>query len=420
MPRARRPIAALAAACLLLALATDVAGAASTVEVRIEGRTETIFEGPVRTEPRQVQAASDTQPRRCDGINPLVPENVVPAPTPTSASVDAMELIGEPFDARWYPGFEDYFVTRWGPDREENGMSWGIAVNDVFTSVGGCQYQLDEGDEALWVYDAFGGRPLLELVPPSYAAGPRPLTATAELGIPFPVEVLAFADGAEGAPPPAPGRSGSAPFEGAAVAPVLTDAKGFQQIDTASAETVTTNSAGQASIAFAEPGWHRIKATVPGSGGAEEAIRSNRLDVCVPPPGAAGCGEVPADDRVRSLPRPEPPRGSTAGPPAPPVADRVRLTKPRLERGRIGNGRIGVSWRVLSAGIGIARWTVSSQAVGRPGARWVRRATGVAATSALLRLPAGTHRLRLLVTDLLGRTTTIAIGRVAIPDGRRR
>jgi hypothetical protein len=423
MPRARRPIAALAAACLLLALATDVAGAASTVEVRIEGRTETIFEGPVRAEPRQVQAASDTEPRRCDGINPLVPENIVPAPTPTSASVDAMELIGEPFDARWYPGFEDYFVTRWGPDREENGMSWGIAVNNVFTQVGGCQYQLDDGDEALWIYDAFGGRPRLALLPPGYGAGPRPLTATAALGVPFEVEVVSYDDGAEGTPPPSPGRGGSAPFEGAAVAPVLTSAKGFERIDTASAEAVTTDAEGKASLTFGAPGWHRIKATVPGVSGAEEAIRSNRLDICVPAPGAGDCGEPPPEDRVRSLFSPPPPPSPTptalAGPPSA-GPDPVRLGALRLDRRALARGRVGVSWEVVSAGVGIERWAVSSRLIGRSAARWVKRAAGAAATSARLRLPPGAYRLRLTVTDRLGRATTIAIGRVAVPDARPR
>ena len=58
------------------------------------------------------------------------------------------------------PRFDDYFITRFGPDAQERRASpGGVLVNNTFTNVGGCQYQLDEGDEVLWVYDAFSGRP---------------------------------------------------------------------------------------------------------------------------------------------------------------------------------------------------------------------------------------------------------------------
>ena len=47
---------------------------------------------------------------------------------------------------------------------------------------------------------------------------------------------------------------------------MTTSAKGFERVDTASAATVTTDSAGKASVTFTTPGWHRIKATVPAAG----------------------------------------------------------------------------------------------------------------------------------------------------------
>ena len=95
---------------------------------------------------------------------------------PTSAAADAMPIIGESFDGQWYNQFEDYFLTRLGPDAEDEaaGKYWGMLVNNIFTSVGGCQYQLDGGDEVLWVYDAFDGRPFLALYPAAvnYTSGP--------------------------------------------------------------------------------------------------------------------------------------------------------------------------------------------------------------------------------------------------------
>ena len=30
-----------------------------------------------------------------------------------------MSLIGETFDGQWYPGYDDYFITRWGPDEQD-------------------------------------------------------------------------------------------------------------------------------------------------------------------------------------------------------------------------------------------------------------------------------------------------------------
>ena len=292
----------------------SVAQAAQTqVNVRIEGREETLFEGPVLVESDGVRASSDAQSRNCNGINSLDPLNVTPAPTPTAASADALGLIGETFDGQWYPGFNDYFITRWGPDLQSPGEAayWGILVNDTFTNVGGCQYQLDGGDEVLWVYDAFKGRPDLALFPEAanYATGPRPLTATVALNQPIAVEAVAFEDNEENNPAAAPGRTGSTPIANAEIAPVLTSAKGFERVNTKSSATVKSNVGGKATLTFNEPGWYRVKATIA-EGGVENAIRSNRLDICVTGgaptkalEGATGCNELPAADRVRVAPR---------------------------------------------------------------------------------------------------------------------
>ncbi len=304
----RTAIATLTITTLIMALAASAAQATPTqVNVRIEGKSETLFEGPILTEGHEIEASSDTQERPCDGVNPNDPENTTPGPTPTAASVDAMSLIGETFDGVWYGGsLDDYFLTRWGPDAQNTaqGEYWGILVNNVFTSVGGCQYELSTNDEVLWAYNAFASRPLLALFAAAagYTSGARPLTATAELGKPFEVEVVDYADQNEAKPPADPERTGSSPYEGADVSPVRTSAKGFETVETASPETVKTNAKGKASITFTTPGWHRIKATAVNAGGEEDAIRSNHLDVCVPDAGTSGCGEPPAEDQVRIPP----------------------------------------------------------------------------------------------------------------------
>lgn len=346
-----RSIATLAVASLITIpiFAASVAQASPTqVNVRIEGKTKTLFEGPILTEGHDVHssepdggnAAEDVQEHPCDGINPNDPEKVTPGPTPTAAAVDAMSLIGETeqLDGQWYPGLEDYFVKRWGSEEEnaeKEGKSWGLNVNNVFTNVGGCQYELSAGDEFLWIFNAFESRPILGLFATSedYISGERPLTATAQLGKPFEVEVAAYDAHAEDQPPASPERTSAntKPYQGADVSPVSTSEKGFETVATASLETVITNNEGKASIVFTTPGWHRIKAgTALNEKGEEKAIRSNRLDVCVPAADEISCGNPPAEDSVRALPQylephheetpstgePPPAAGSSATPPS--------------------------------------------------------------------------------------------------------
>ncbi len=433
----QKTIATFAVALLFTTFAVPAVQAAPTqVTLRIEGRSETLFEGPLLTEGHNVRASSDTKApksgRRCNGLNNG--QNLTPGPTPTAAAVGAMALLGEDFDGDWYAEpFEDYFVTRWGPDdqNEALGEYWGIVVNNVFTGVGGCQYKLDGGDEVLWTYDAFKNRPRLALYPADYTGGPRLLTATAELGQPFEVDVVAWGSYAEGTPPAQPQRTGSEPFEGAEVAPVVAAPGGYELVDTDSPEAVETDGDGEATIVFSDPGWHRLKATRIVAG-KEVVVRSNRLDVCVPEPAASDCGDPPPDDLVRGPWVPLEEEDETPDPidvppvqvvpnPAPsgsrPSGDRQVLVElQRLDRRRLDRGLVGVSWRVLDPGVGLAKWAISSRMLGRKGARYVTRASGRSGTSATLRLPlAAAYRLRFTVADALGRSSSTSIGKVQVP-----
>jgi uncharacterized protein DUF4430 len=434
----RRSIAAFLVASFFIVPAAPLAQATPTqVNVRIEGKAETVFEGPVLTDVHRVKDSNDSQWRRCNGITALNP-SAVPGVVPTSASSDAMRIVGETFDGLWYSQWEDYFVERWGPDAQEAGsfQYWGVLVNNSFTDVGGCQYQLDAGDEVLWVYDAFHDKSRLMLYPADYPGGPLPQSGTATLNQPFEVEVDAWTSSNEVAPPPSPTRS-TTPYPGAEVAPVETSAKGFQKVNVASPKTVVTDANGRASITFTEPGWHRIKATDV-AGATEIAVRSNRLDVCVPEPPANDCGAPPADAAVRMPPPPlpgeleeaaeeespaesQPPGGGSQGGATSyslPAADarQVRLQSLRLDRSRIVRGLVKVSWQVLDAGVGVAGWTIASKTLGRKGERWVIRVSGRDRTSARFRLPAGAgYLLRLTVVDVLGRGATGPLGRVRVP-----
>jgi hypothetical protein len=438
----RTIFATLLVASLFSILTVAAAQAAPTeVDVRIEGKSETLFEGPIWTEGHDVKASSDSEERSCDGTNNG--QHPTPGPTPTAAAADAMSIIGETFDGQWYPSFDDYFITRWGPDAQSAaaGAYWGVLVNNVFTSIGGCQYELGPENEVLWDYNAFQGKPFLALLPASagYAAGIRPLTATAEIGRPFEVEVDGYGDVKEGTPPARPERSGSAPYEGADVSPVQTSAKGFERVEAASPATVTTGQNGRASITFTEPGWHRIQASAVNGKGEEEAVRSNRLDVCVtgessspataPLEGAVNCSQLPAGDEVRTPPQPkaevkhEEPASSaapadtastTATQPAP-VTSPPSVQTPRLDGQGAARGLVGVSWQVLEAGVGVRSWTIASKMLGASGG-YVTRATGTSATAALVKLPAGdVYELQFTVTDDLGRAASTHIANVLVP-----
>lgn len=313
--------AALAAGCLWAAVPAEAAP--TQVSVRIEGRSHTLFEGPIVTEGHAVSSfkadggssSEDLAEHACDGINPADPETTVPGPVPTAAAVDALSVIGETqaMAGQWYPGTSDYFVRQWGGEAENaesEGRSWGLRVNNVLTKVGGCQFVVAAGDEVLWVYDSSPSRPVLALLPTAahYTEGERPLTANATAGKPFEVEVLAYTHG-ESSPPAHPSRAGAAPFAKADVSPVSTNEKGFQTVELESAATVITNAEGRASVTFTTPGWHRLKAGTPvdHETGEETAVRSNRLDVCVSAGGEGGCGPAPAEDAVRVPSRYAPP-----------------------------------------------------------------------------------------------------------------
>jgi hypothetical protein len=283
--RKRAIAVALSMFGVALIWSTGASAALTELTVRIEGAEQTLFEGPIETEGHDVKAASDTSSRRCDATN--ADAHPEPGPTPTAASVDAMELAGEDFDGEWYPGFDDYFIQRWGPDRELAPAYWGILVNGVFTPVGGCQFKATAGDEVLWAYDAFNGRQLLWLSAADDLGFPAAPTAHVEVGEPLELKV-------ESGEQPS-----TAAAAGIAVASVSTAAgSGYQTVEVINPAAVSTDAAGEASITFSTPGWHRIKAQKE-----DGFLRSNRLDICVEAESGDGCGALPADAAVRVAPR---------------------------------------------------------------------------------------------------------------------
>lgn len=153
--RVRVIVIAVAASLVLagnVAFAAPGGLAPAVVHVRVEGATSTIVEGFVFTNGHTVTTASGGS-QMCDGTNNGV--NPTPGPSATAALDDDAEFGGFDWDGTFSAGFDDYFITRIGPDTQTATAFWGILLNDQFTSVGGYQQRVGPGDEVLFAYDAF-------------------------------------------------------------------------------------------------------------------------------------------------------------------------------------------------------------------------------------------------------------------------
>lgn len=293
-------VAALILISAFLSLGGAAAAAPTEVTVRIEGEAKTLFEGPVLTDGHDIRAASDHADRPCDGTNGGA--NPTPGPTATAAAVDAMAIAGEDFDGRWFAGYEDYYIERWGPDRESfegAGDFWGLLVGDALSSVGGCQLRLNGGDEVLWAYDAFDpGRPFLRLAPAGEEPG-EPVHVDA--GEPLELVVSERVHGGTLGVRPNP-----EPAAGVPVRLVSTDPG--TRFQTPGATLAVSAADGSAPVAFDSPGWRRLKAADDGG-----YVRSNRIDVCVRPGPGGGCGPPPPDAVLRVPPAAPPPGLGNSG-----------------------------------------------------------------------------------------------------------
>ncbi len=221
----------------LVACATAQA-APVTVNLRVEGSSSTIFEGPVTTDGKQIDKGDG--PHSCDGTNGGA--NPSPVPTMTAALDDAPITGG--WGGSWNPTFQDFAVERIGSEAQDpvNFRYWGYALNYQFPDVGGCQQPVATADQVVFTFDSFG-KPLLKLDG----------SARAEVGTTSAVTVT---DGTTGQP-----------LEGATIAGV----PGASGPD------------GRLQVPFEMEGIRALKAERPGS------VRSNTLEICVERPGSGLC-----------------------------------------------------------------------------------------------------------------------------------
>jgi len=217
-------------AALALLSSVSAANIPTLVNLRIEGKTTTIFEGPIYTRGHNVTTPSGGN-HHCDGTNNGA--NPTPGPTCTSALDDASKLDHFPFDGTFSSQFDDFFITSIGGVTQTTTEFWGILLNFEFTPVGGCQQEVKKNDEVLWAFDAFNANAFLKLAGPTLAHANSPV-------------VLTVTDGQTGNP-----------------------------IDGATVDGDTTDASGHVSVTFPHPGVQKLKATKPG------AIRSNQIVIVV-------------------------------------------------------------------------------------------------------------------------------------------
>jgi hypothetical protein len=173
-----RSSAGLAAGLLAAALLPSAAAAAPvTVDLRIEGPTRTLFEGPVTTDVREFKFSNESTGHQCDGTAALGGPS--PTPVPTRGAVIAQAAASTPFqlEGTWSQ-FGASFTTIAGEsvafDPNTNRFL-AEYENGAFASLGACADDSHSGDDVLFAY-ADGSEQLLELSGPARARPGQPVT----------------------------------------------------------------------------------------------------------------------------------------------------------------------------------------------------------------------------------------------------
>jgi hypothetical protein len=353
-------------ALTLFALAAAPAAVAApvTVNLRVEGIADTIFDGPVVTDAHRTTTPSDGVARPCDGTN----SGGAPTPTAIGALDDGSKAGGFAWDAEWDSGFGDYYPFLQIGSESIDKFSHYLAfyLNWKYADLGGCSQTVKPGDEVLFAHSSFSQDKVLRLSGPSTATTGQPVTVHAEQF-----------DGTSGSP-----ASG------------------------ASVHGATTGADGDATLSFAEKGIYRLKAE------RADAVRSNSVVLCVDPPGAAPCTST--DDTAPTVDS-----GFGADDPALPG---------RHLASRDGRSRtILIAWAGQDgAGSGVATYTVevstANDGAGASQDDWRTLADRTGATGMHFRGDSGdAYRFRITATDRALNSSTIVTSPVLIPvDDRDR
>lgn len=241
----------------LLALPAAAAAAPVTVQLRIEGPQQTLFEGPVTTDVRAFHFTGDPTGHTCDGSAPAG-TSMTPEVTRGAVIAAAEDTAGLVAHGTWSvslgsPSFTDIDGESVAFDASTNRFL-GEYLDETASQTGSCGEQVHDGDRVLYAYGT-GSEPLLALSGPATARPDAPVT-------------LRVTD-----------ASTRAPVAGASVDGSLSGPDG----------TVTVGPLAR--------GPHDEKATKAGT------IRSNRVTVCVTDGADGACGTtVPTPPRLVAAP----------------------------------------------------------------------------------------------------------------------
>src|SRR3954467_6024148 len=240
------PVLAALAVTVLAAPAPAAHAAPVTVQLRIEGPTRTLFEGPVTTDVRTFHFTGDATQHTCDGTKSgNGGDSPNPAPTRGGAIATASEVNGFAIKGKWYDGLGPSFseINGENVDFDSNTNRYLVEYeNGQMAQVGACADWMVNGDDELFAYGT-GSETILKLTGPATA---RPGQAVA-------VKVIDQGTGA--------------PVSGAAVEGKATGADGTATVGPYDAR-----------------GDHAFKAT------HANAIRSNALHLCVTDGADGFCG----------------------------------------------------------------------------------------------------------------------------------
>jgi hypothetical protein len=253
-----RTSAGLAAGLLVVALLPATAAAADpvTVNLRIEGASGTLFEGPVSTGVRDFRFTNDTTSHTCDGTPALGGPNAGPVPTRGAVLAEAAETAPFDLEGTWNDQFGASFTSIAGQSVAFDPATNRFLAeyeNGQFASLGACSDDSHTGDDVLFAYGD-GSEILLALSGPAQ-------------GTPGGSVTLKVTNAANGAP-----------VAGANVAGAVSGADGSVSVGP-----------------LASKPHQDFKASKAG------AIRSNRVRVCVTEHGCATLDSGPPNARVRGI-----------------------------------------------------------------------------------------------------------------------
>lgn len=122
------------------------------VTVTVQGPDGLLFQKKIVTWGHDVTTATGGT-HKCDGTNGSA--HATKVPTPTAALDHAAKRNGFTWDGAWYASFDDYSVNTVKGVNGGGSAYWNISVNGVPTPVGGCQFEIENGDQIAFTWTSF-------------------------------------------------------------------------------------------------------------------------------------------------------------------------------------------------------------------------------------------------------------------------